>query len=49
MTQLRRPIGMFVRGTDSANSDPRTTAAEVQFQKIEYGEGQPDLSQLAHA
>jgi hypothetical protein len=38
---LRRPTGMFVLGTDSTNSDPRTTAAEVLFQKITYGEGQP--------
>ena len=38
---LRRPTGIFVLGTDSTNSDPRTTAAEVLFQKITYGEGQP--------
>jgi RHS repeat-associated protein len=38
---LRRPTGMLVLGTDAANSDPRTTAAEVTFEKIVYGEGQP--------
>jgi RHS repeat-associated protein len=38
---LRRPTGMFILGTDSTNSDPRTTAAEVLFQNITYGEGQP--------
>src|ERR1035437_5279627 len=38
---LRRPTGMFVLGTDSTNSDPRTTATEVLFQKITYGKDQP--------
>ena len=38
----RRPIELYVQGTDSANSDPRTLAAEVLFQKITYGEGQPN-------
>jgi RHS repeat-associated protein len=37
---LRRPTGMFVLGTDSTNSDLRTTAAEVLVQKIAYGESQ---------
>jgi hypothetical protein len=36
---LRRAIGSFVLGTDAVNSDPRTTAAEVQIQKTVYGEG----------
>ena len=38
---LRRPTGRFVLGTDAANSDPRTTAAEVLYEKTVYGEGQP--------
>jgi RHS repeat-associated protein len=37
---LRRPINLFVLGTGATNSDPRTTAGEVLFEKIEYGEGQ---------
>lgn len=43
---LRRPTGVFVQGTDSVNSDPRTTSAEVQVQKIEYGESQPESLNL---
>jgi RHS repeat-associated protein len=38
---LRRPINLFVLGTGGANSDARTTAGEVLFEKIDYGEGQP--------
>jgi RHS repeat-associated protein len=38
---LRRPTGSFVLGTDNAHSDPRTTAAEVLYEKIIYGETQP--------
>jgi RHS repeat-associated protein len=38
---LRRPLGQFVLGTDLANSDARTTAAEVLYETIDYGEGQP--------
>ena len=44
---LRRPTGQFVFGTDAANSDPRTLAAEVLYDKIEYGEGQPAALNLA--
>jgi len=36
---LRRPNGLYVLGTDPANSDPRTTS-EVLFEKTVYGEGQ---------
>lgn len=43
--ELRRPIAHYVLGTDAA-SDPRTTAAEVMFEKTEYGEGQPDDQKL---
>lgn len=39
---LRRPTSLFVQGTDSVHSDPRTLAAEVRFQKTDYGEGQPN-------
>jgi RHS repeat-associated protein len=42
---LRRATGIYVQGTN-ANSDPRTTAAEVLFQKTVYGEGQPDALNL---
>jgi RHS repeat-associated protein len=38
---LRRATRKFVLGTDIANSDPRTTAAEVLIGNITYGEGQP--------
>ncbi len=38
---LRRPTSMFVLGTDAANSDARTMATEVLFEKIVYGEGHP--------
>jgi RHS repeat-associated protein len=38
---LRRPTGVFVQGADAANSDPRTTAAEILYERIIYGEGQP--------
>ncbi|HEY2499456.1 MAG TPA: SpvB/TcaC N-terminal domain-containing protein [Candidatus Angelobacter sp.] len=44
---LRRPTGQFVLGTDVANSDPRTLASEVLYDKIEYGEGQPATLNLA--
>lgn len=43
---LRRPTGLFVLGTDSVNSDPRTTAAEVLYEKNSYGEGQPPALNL---
>jgi RHS repeat-associated protein len=36
---LRRPLGKFVRGS-GALADPRTLAAEVQYEKTVYGEGQ---------
>jgi RHS repeat-associated protein len=39
---LRRPLALFVLGTDAANSDPRTLAGEVLFDQIVYGEGQPN-------
>lgn len=38
--ELRRPLNSFVLGTDAVNSDPRTTAGEVTFEQIVYGEGQ---------
>ena len=43
----RRPVALYVQGTDSTNSDLRTLAAEVLFQKIAYGEGQPNDQALA--
>jgi RHS repeat-associated protein len=39
---LRRPLGQFVLGTDAVNSDARTTAGEVLYETIDYGEGQPN-------
>jgi RHS repeat-associated protein len=44
---LRRPIGQFVFGTDAINSDLRTLAAEMLYDKIEYGEGRPPALNLA--
>src|SRR5215469_13728076 len=44
---LRRPTGIFVVGTDSINSDPRTTATEILCQKTVYGEGQPAALNLS--
>jgi RHS repeat-associated protein len=38
---LRRPTGLFVFGSDDTNSDSRTTAAEILYEKIIYGETQP--------
>ncbi len=43
---LRRPIGLFVQGTDPIAADPRTLGGVVQYQKIEYGEGQPHDTDL---
>ncbi len=39
---LRRPTGLFVLGSDSSKSDPRTLNGEVQYEKTDYGEGQPN-------
>lgn len=39
---LRRPTNLYVVGTDAANSDPRTLAAEVCYAQTVYGEGQPN-------
>ena len=38
---LRRPMNLFVLGTDPINSDSRTTAGEILYENIDYGEGQP--------
>ncbi len=40
--ELRRPTGLFVQGTDKANSDPRTLATEMQYERVTYGEGEPN-------
>ena len=37
---LRRPLGLYVLGTDPVNSDLRTLAGEVLYESIDYGEGQ---------
>jgi len=39
---LRRPTGLFVQGIDANNSDSRTLNGEVQYEKTDYGEGQPN-------
>ncbi len=36
---LRRPVAQYVRGTDAAQSDPRTLAGEVRYAAFVYGEG----------
>jgi RHS repeat-associated protein len=43
---LRRPLGLYVLGTDATNSDPRTLAGEVLVEAITYGEGQPGNQNL---
>lgn len=43
---LRRLTRLYVRGTDPANSDPRTTAAELLVEKTVYGEGQANDTEL---
>jgi RHS repeat-associated protein len=37
---LRRPVHQFLRGSDAANSDPRTLDRELLVEKTVYGEGQ---------
>lgn len=37
---LRRPTALFVLGTDSSNSDPRTTFGEILVEETTYGESQ---------
>ena len=39
---LQRPVRKFVVGGDAAQSDPRVFGREVMFEKLEYGEGQPN-------
>jgi RHS repeat-associated protein len=38
---LRRVLTRTVRGTDAAQSDPRTLAQEVTYERLEYGESVP--------
>jgi RHS repeat-associated protein len=40
--ELRRPLQRIVRGTSSTLSDPATLAADVVFERKEYGEGETD-------
>jgi RHS repeat-associated protein len=37
---VHRPINLFVLGTDPLNSDSRTTAGEMLYERVGYGEGQ---------
>jgi RHS repeat-associated protein len=39
---LHRPVEHYVQGTDIAESDSRTLNQEILFEKIVYGEGQPN-------
>ncbi|MEV6596687.1 SpvB/TcaC N-terminal domain-containing protein [Actinoplanes sp. NPDC051346] len=41
---LRRPERFFVRGTDPAASDPDTLAGPVLYQRLEYGEHEPNAA-----
>jgi hypothetical protein len=43
---LRRPTELHILGTDAANSDPRTLAAELCYEKTIYGEGQSGAETL---
>jgi RHS repeat-associated protein len=43
---LRRPLALTVQGTDATNSDPRTIVRPVVYEKIEYGEGQAQDTDL---
>jgi len=43
--QLRRPVQKFVRGTGVA-ADPATLNQDLLFERIEYGEGQPQAAAL---
>lgn len=36
---LRRPLRRVVRGSDAQQSDPRTLNRNVEFERMEYGEG----------
>ena len=44
--QLRRPLRSYVRGSDPIYSDQRTFNRDLLFEKVEYGEGQPNDVQL---
>jgi RHS repeat-associated protein len=44
--RLRRPVAQSVRGTDSAQSDPRTIGKDIVFAKTEHGEGHPQAAAL---
>ena len=43
---LRRHTAAYVQGTPTANSDPRTIAAEILTDQTVYGEGQPSDTAL---
>ncbi len=43
---LRRPAQQFVRGSDPAQSDPRTFDKEILFEQTGYGEGQVNDTDL---
>ena len=44
--QLRRPVNQQVRGTDAAQSDPRTLNCDIVFEKTEYGESAANAATL---
>lgn len=42
----RRPTGRFVLGSNPQASDPRTLHGEVEYERTDYGEGQPNAQAL---
>jgi RHS repeat-associated protein len=44
---LRRPTQMFVEGTDSVHSDPRTVGNRILYEKVVYGEDYADGREAA--
>ncbi len=38
----RRPVARTVHGTDPVHSDPDTLAGPLTYERVEYGEGQPN-------
>jgi len=43
---LRRPVALYVSGKDPEHSDKATLGREVLYEKIVYGEGQPESLNL---
>ncbi|MDO8948377.1 MAG: SpvB/TcaC N-terminal domain-containing protein [Desulfocapsaceae bacterium] len=43
---MHRPVHQYVRGHDDEHSDPCTLTSDILIQKIEYGEGQANATEL---